>query len=152
MSMDFETLTLEREIACQPARLFGLLVDPAARAEWGAPDETSVIVVDEADIREGGYETSRCGPHDDPHFNTRSSFHLLRPDTCMINTEMLTVAGELLSVSLITHEVSAHKDGSILTVTLQIASLAGPDMADDYRDGWTASLDNLKHLAEESTT
>ena len=149
--LDFDTLTLTRDIACPPARLFALMTDPSARATWGAPDAESVIEIDHADIRPGGHEIARCGPKGSPHFDTRMDFHVVDAPARLIGTEALTVGGQMLSVALVAMEVAAQGDGSHLTVTLQITSLSGPEVFADYRGGWAGALDNLEHLATGKT-
>lgn len=151
MTLAFDTITLERDIACAPSRLFGLLTDPGARAVWGAPDADSVIEIDHADIRPGGHEVARCGPKENPHFGTRTDFHAIEDGRFVVGSESLTVGGDMLSVALVSCEIGARDIGSHLTVTLQIASLAGPDVLDDYRGGWSGALENLARLAEAET-
>ena len=67
---DYETLTLEREIACAPERLFHVMTDRDLRQKWSAPNDESVVIIDYFDCRPGGREEARCGPKDAPEFNT----------------------------------------------------------------------------------
>ena len=57
---------------------------------------------------------------------------------------------EFSSVSLCGHEIMPNGQGSTLRVTLQITSLAGPELFQDYKGGWSAALDNLSRLAAGS--
>ena len=147
---DFATLTLEREFPCPPDRLFALMTDPAARAVWGAPDADTAIEIDEADIRPGGREVARCGPKEAPEFDTVSLFHVIEPDARLILTETLSLGGGMVSVSLVTADLAAAPAGTGLTVTLQVASLAGPEIAGGYREGWEGALANLARLAADA--
>lgn len=149
--MDFDTITLTRDIACPPDRLFHLLTDRKARETWGAPGEGIVVIIDAFDMRPGGREVSRCGPAENPEFKVVSDFHVIDAPHRLICTESLDFGQGPASVSLITQTVAAGGKGSLLTVTLQIASLIGPDMAADYRTGWNGGLDNLTRLAEQET-
>jgi uncharacterized protein YndB with AHSA1/START domain len=65
-----------------------------------------------------------------------------------VNSELVSCGGEALSAALVTAEVTAEPDdgASRLEVTVQIASLAR-DMAEGYRQGFGAGLDNLCALA-----
>ncbi|HMQ40049.1 MAG TPA: SRPBCC domain-containing protein [Paracoccus sp. (in: a-proteobacteria)] len=143
---DFETLVLTRDIACSPARLFHTMTDRDLRQKWSAPDNDSVIIIDQFDCRPGGREVIRCGPKEAPEFNTIGDFHVVSPDFLCF-TETLMVGGQTISISLCSHEISESPGGSHLRVTLQITSLAGPDMFKDYNTGWSAALDNLAILA-----
>lgn len=143
----FETLVLERRIGTPPDRLFALMTDRSARAEWGAPSDDVIIEIDESDIRPGGREVARCGPREAPEFTAVSDFHVVTPD-CLVLSETLTVGGAILSVSLATQEISATDTGSLLKVTLQIVSVSGPDTLEGYSEGWSSALDKLARLAE----
>jgi uncharacterized protein YndB with AHSA1/START domain len=148
---DFETLVLERDIACSPDRLFQVMTDRETRQKWSAPDDASVVIFDEFDFRAGGHEKTRCGPKEAPNFSTTGLFHVVTPEFFSF-TEMLVVGGETMSVSLCGHEISKSKKGSSLRVTLQITSLVGPELFDDYRNGWYAALDSLSALAVSHST
>lgn len=143
---DFETLTLERDIACSPNRLFQVMTDREMRQKWSAPDDSSEVIIDNYDCRPGGREETRCGPKEAPEFNTTGLFHVVTPDFLSF-TETLVFGGQMMSISLCSHEISKGGRGSILRVTLQITSLAGPELFADYSNGWSAALDNLSALA-----
>lgn len=143
---DFKTLTLERNIPCSPERLFHVMTDRQLRQKWSAPDNGSVVVIDEYDCRPGGREKTRCGRPEAPEFETIGNFHVVTPEFLSF-TETLTVKERILSIALCSHEISASEIGSHLRVTLQITSLSGTETFADYNDGWSASLDNLSALA-----
>lgn len=143
---EFETQVLTRNVACAPGRLFHILTDRELRQKWSAPDDSSVVVIDTYDCRPGGREETRCGSKEAPEFGTTSLFHVVTPEFLSF-TETLVVGGEMISVSLCSHEIQARGTGSTLRVTLQIASLVGTDLFKDYRNGWSAALDNLCALA-----
>lgn len=148
---DYKTLTLDREIACTPERLFHVMTDRKLRAVWSGPDDDTVVIIDEFDCRPGGREVTRCGPKEAPEFNTIGQFHVVSPDFLCFS-ETLIIGGETLSVSLCSQEIAASGSGCSLRVTLQITSLAGPDLFDDYGAGWGGALDKLATLAAEAAT
>lgn len=143
---DYRTVELERDMPCDPARLFALMTDPRHRAAWIAPDDSSEVVLEYCDCRTGGREETRSGPKEAPDYTTTGHFHLVTPDFLSM-TEVLTIGGEILSVSLCGQEIAALGSGSRLTVTLQVTSLAGPELFDDYAGGWSSALDSLAALA-----
>lgn len=144
---DFKTITIDREIACSPDRLFHVMTDRDLRQKWIAPNDESLVIIDEYDCRAGGYEKTRCGPKEAPEFQTTGNFHVVRPEFLSF-TETLVVQGETLSISLCSHEISATKTGSSLRVVLQVTSLAGPEIFEEYKSGWDAALENLAALAK----
>lgn len=145
---EFETLTLDRQIAASPDRVFTLLTTREGRAAWSAPSDTAVVIIDDFDCRPGGMERTRCGPKDNPEFQTETTFHRVDPD-CLVGTETLVIGGQMLSTSLCTHDLTAQDGGTHLRVTLQIASFAGRDLFGDYAQGWSAALDTLTRLAAQ---
>ncbi len=58
------TLLFEREIPAPVEKVFAAFADMIARAAWGAPSDTAVVIYDEADFREGGQDRFRCGAQD----------------------------------------------------------------------------------------
>lgn len=143
---DYDTQTLERAFSCSAETLFHLITDREHRQKWSAPDEKSVVIIDTFDCRPGGREETRCGPKEAPEFSTIGLFHVVDPEFLSF-TETLIVGGQTLSISLCSHEISARGSGSALKVTLQITSLAGPDLFAEYQDGWSSALDTLATLA-----
>ena len=147
--MDFDTITLTREVACPPDRLFHLMTDREARQVWGAPDDRTVMRIDHHDLRPGGREVSVCGPKDNPEFAVTADFHVVDAPRLLIMSETMEFGQGPASISLVTQEVAERPEGgSVLTVTVQVASLIGEPMIDGYREGWGGSLANLIRLAE----
>ncbi|WP_052071706.1 SRPBCC domain-containing protein [Sphingopyxis sp. MWB1] len=143
---DYKTLVLERDIACSPENLFRVMTERELRQKWSTPGDDAVVIIDEYDCRPGGHEKTRCGPKEAPEFHTSGNFHVVTPEFLSF-TETLTVGQDLISISLCSHEISPSAKGSALRVTLQITSLAGPELFGDYSNGWSAALDNLAALA-----
>lgn len=144
------TLTLTQHIAAPPARVFALMTDPAARAQWGAPDaETAAqMEIEHADIRPGGREVARCGPAEAPEFTVTADFHVIDAPTCLLMTETIAAGGALQSVALVSQVLTAGDAGSTnLTVTLQIASLADDSLFAEVQDGWRFALAALATMA-----
>ena len=75
---------------------------------------------------------------------------MLEAAACSVNSEVVSKvasAGDVaLSASLVTARLSGTAKGSRIAVTVQLASLA-EDMADGYRAGFGAGLDNLAGVA-----
>ena len=150
MTIEFDTITFSRDIACSPEHLFKVMTDRTARETWGAPSDAAAIIIDEFDLRPGGQEIARCGPRAAPEFRTVTDFHVIDPPNVLISTETLEVGGALVSVSQCTSEITGSQGQSSLTVTLQIASLEGSDLLADYTSGWTAALDTLARYATQN--
>jgi uncharacterized protein YndB with AHSA1/START domain len=66
-----------------------------------------------------------------------------------VNSEVLSCEGQTLSAALVTADIAGSGETSRLTVTVQLSALA-QDMADGYRQGFGAGLDNLAGVAERT--
>lgn len=146
MSDRFATLHFERAASAPVETLWQAWTAPAARAVWAAPaPEVSVEFV-EADTRPGGREVSLCRSAGQPDFRCEVGWLELSPAARSVNYEVVSSEGVTRSAALVTADFAAAKEGSRLTVTVQLSSLAG-DMEPGYRQGFGAGLDNLGGVA-----
>lgn len=146
---DFGVLEFQRTLSCTPTRLYKVMTDPQMRRVWTSPSEEMQLEVDAFDLRPGGQEIARCGPKDAPEFHTITDFHVTTPEA-FITSETLYIQGAPVSVSLCTSEILETEGGCTLNVTLQVSSLAGPELLEEYKAGWDPSLDTLVSLAQAS--
>jgi uncharacterized protein YndB with AHSA1/START domain len=137
------TLVFEREIAVSPKAVFAALADPAARAQWGTPSDTTAIIYNTADFREGGQDLFRCGPKTNPNIHGVTHYLDIVPDRRVISSETLVVDGRRLCVSLTTLELTPDGNRTKLKNTTQLASFIGDDMVKGFATGTNASLDGL---------
>jgi uncharacterized protein YndB with AHSA1/START domain len=61
------TLTFERVVPAPLKDVFHALSDVNARAAWGAPSDTAVVLYDASDFRVGGVDRYRCGARANPN-------------------------------------------------------------------------------------
>ena len=139
---------LEHSYSAPVERVFSQFADPAARAGWSAPSE-EVLVYDESNFRVGGKDVFRCGPKGKPKFRGETRYLHIVPNKRVVSSETLDTDDQLLAVALTTLEFEPTKDGTNLTVTVQIVSFVGPDMIRGYESGNKSALKNLsQHLGE----
>lgn len=143
----FATLDFTREVAASPATLWRAWTDPALRAAWSAPSPEVSVTYLESDTKVGGREVALCRSPGSPEFRVESRWLALDPGRRSVNSEVVEAEGRTLSAALVTAEIAATAEGARLMLAVQIASLADRDMADDYRAGFSAGLDNLCALA-----
>ena len=148
MQSDTGSFDMHRTLPLPPDRLWTVLTDPRHRESWGAPSEGTVLVMEAADVREGGQDRHRCGPAEAPEFvvNTRW-YHLAAPDRAVF-TETLVIEDMQIFTSLVTYRLEPAAGGTDLTVTVALSSFTGPDALDEVRSGWTGGLANLeRHIS-----
>jgi uncharacterized protein YndB with AHSA1/START domain len=137
------TLVFEREIPASTEKVFAAFVDPAARAQWGTPSDTAVVIYDEADFREGGQDRFRCGSKENPNIHGVTHYLDIAPNRRVVSSETIVVDGRRLCVSLTTLELIPDGQKTRLKNTTQLASFIGEDMVKGHTAGTNASLDNL---------
>jgi uncharacterized protein YndB with AHSA1/START domain len=149
MSGPFATLTFTRQVAAPVATLWQVWTAPAARAIWSAPAPSITVDCLEADTRVGGREVSLCKVDGQPDIRCDAGWLVLQPDRRCVSFEVISSEGVSRSAALVTADLAATGDGSRLTVTVQLSSLA-EDMAAGYRQGFDAGLANLAGVAERT--
>lgn len=137
------TLVFERDIAVPVQRVFAAFADPVARASWGTPSDTAVVIYDEADFREGGEDRFRCGPRAAPNIHGTAKYLEIVVNQRVVYCETIDMDGRRLCASLTTLELMPNGDRTKLRSTTQLASFIGEDMIKGHEAGSSASLDNL---------
>jgi uncharacterized protein YndB with AHSA1/START domain len=145
----FATLTFERKVTAPVATLYAAWTSPSARAVWASPAPTVTVEFLEADSRVGGREISLCKVDGEPDIRVEAGWLDLVPEARTVGYEVVSREGSKLSAALATAEFTADGAESRIRVTVQLASLA-EDMAEGYRQGFTAGMDNLRAVAERT--
>ena len=120
----FATLTFERDVAAPASVLWKAWTDPAARAVWAAPTPSVTVEFVEADTRVGGREISLCKVAGRPDIRCEIGWLVLQPVMRSVNYEVISSAGVIQSVALVTADISGTDERSRLIVTVQLSSLA----------------------------
>jgi uncharacterized protein YndB with AHSA1/START domain len=142
----FATLQFERELAAPLSALWQAWTAPDARAIWAAPTPAVTVEFLDADSRVGGREISLCKVDGQPDLRCEVGWLELQPQRRSVNYELVSCADVAQSAALVTADLAGDETRSRLTVTVQLSSLAA-DMAEGYRQGFNAGLDNLAAVA-----
>ncbi|MBV0912670.1 SRPBCC family protein [Anianabacter salinae] len=142
----FATLTFERQAAAPVDALWQAWTSPTARAIWAPPAPGVTVEFLEADSQVGGREVSICRAPGHPDIRAECIWLHLETDRRSVGTEVLSSDGAALSAALVTADFETRGDGSHITVTVQLSPLA-QDMAEGYRQGFAAGLENLAGVA-----
>ncbi len=145
----FATLTFERNVAAPVATLYAAWTSPAARAVWAAPNPAVTVEILDSDARVGGREVSLCKVAGQPDIRVEAGWLDLMPAERSVGYEVVAQEGERKSAALVTADFTGNGEQSRISVTVQLASLA-EDMAEGYRQGFTAGLANLGAVAERT--
>ena len=145
MQVHHETLRLERTFSASPSRLFAAYLDTHERELWSAPSDTAAVKIENADVRTGGSESTRCGAKGDMRYRTKVAYHLVETDSLISFSETLLEGDHVLMAALITFDFKqADDEGTLLVLTDQITSFVGPEGIEGHRTGFNQALDNLR--------
>ena len=142
MSAHHETIRLEQHLHVPPERAFAAYLDTTAREVWSAPSDTAAVKIDNAEVRSGGSETTRCGSKGDLRYRTEVRYHFVVPNRLISFSETLIEGDTVVTAALITFDYRAADGGTQLIVTDQVTSFDGPEAIDGHRQGFSASLHN----------
>ena len=98
------TRRMERTYAASPASVFNAWADPQLRRLWGTPSEEVEIRNDAADFRVGGEDIQSCLVGGEVVATVVGRYHDIVADRRIIYTEVISEAGVLLGVSLVSAE------------------------------------------------
>jgi uncharacterized protein YndB with AHSA1/START domain len=136
------TIRLERRFAAPPARVFAAWADPAARARWDVPGRWT-IAEQTHDFREGGRETKRFGPTDDPRFVADTLYLDIVPDRRIVFSYSMASRSVPVSASLTTVELSPAGKATRLLLVEHITLLDGNDTLANREEGLSSMLDKI---------
>ncbi|MCA2013180.1 SRPBCC domain-containing protein [Cereibacter sphaeroides] len=149
MTPRFATLAFEREFEAPPDTVWRAWTDPTARAIWSAPSPAVTVDYLQADPVAGGEEVSICRAEGRPDIRCDIRWLAMEPVQRSTNTELLYAGDTLLSAALVTTQLAPRGEGTALTLTVQLTSLA-EDMEQGYEQGLGAGLDNLVDVAHRT--
>jgi uncharacterized protein YndB with AHSA1/START domain len=138
-----ETIVIERTLDAVVARVFASFADPVARAKWGVPSDTAIIIYDEANFAIGGRDVFRCGAKSDPKYRGETHYLHIVPESYIVSSETIDAHGERMSASLTTVQFMPKGTQTKLTLTVQVAAFGGRDIIEDTKFGHNAALANL---------
>jgi uncharacterized protein YndB with AHSA1/START domain len=145
----FATLTFQRSVAAPVSTLYAAWTSPAARAVWASPSPAVTVEFLESDARVGGREVSLCKVAGQPDIQVEAGWLDLVPEVRTVGFEVVAQMGARQSAALVTADFSGVREESRIAVTVQLSSLA-EDMAEGYRQGFTAGMANLGAVAERT--
>ena len=139
-------VVIARQLRARPAQVWEACTDPKLVALWFGPRAFDVCEV-EADVRVGGRFAFRMQSAQGM-YGAQGVYREVTPPSRLVLTWLWTEAPESEQLdgveSLVTFEIQAKGDGTLLTLTHH--RLADPKSADSHREGSTEALDKLERL------
>lgn len=135
--------TVERFYPHTPAQVFRAHADKDAVRRWRVEGEGFHVDSHEFDFRVGGRESSTFRFGDGPPMTFEAEYHVIAPDRRIVSTYGMSLAGEPLSVSLMTIELRPEGSGTRLVLTEQGAYFGDPAGVAGREEGTRELLESL---------
>jgi uncharacterized protein YndB with AHSA1/START domain len=134
------SLILKRRIEAAPAKVYAAWTDPEKLMRWFGSDQGPTLHA-ETDLRAGGRFRIDFRMMDGQERSVSGAYREVVPDCKLVFT--WNWAGPRERESLVTIDLAADGDGTLLTLTHQEIV---DDTVHDYRRGWIGALDKLEKL------
>jgi uncharacterized protein YndB with AHSA1/START domain len=142
------TFDIERTLAASPARAFQFWSDPVLKATWNDCHLDWVAIEDVFEFRPGGSEIKRWRQPAGDELAFRAHYFDIVPEKRIVYGYEMSLAGQRLSVSLVTINFAPDADGTRVTFIEQAALLTGDASAREQRIlGTEEGLDRLVEFA-----
>ncbi len=142
----------ERRVPVAISKVFAAFADATARATWGAPSGTAVLIYDVVDFSEGGIERFRCGSKDNPNIVGTTQYLKIITDRLIVSSETIDLDDNRLCASLLTLELREDGAETVILLHSQMVSFVGDEMVKGNEIGNNASLDHLcRYLISHAT-
>lgn len=142
MTLSHDTVTFERNYEATPEKVFAAWADSEAMSRWAVPGPEHELRYEQSDFRVGGRDLARCGAKGDLRFRAEILYLDIVENERIVFTEVISEAGKPMCAALVSVCIAADGKGTRLDVTCQVTEFVD-GMADGYREGYGASLDNL---------
>lgn len=148
------TFVVERSFKAAPTKVFEALSDPTIKRAWFAASDHHELVAFDSDFRPGGaqhlhYRFGDNSPFPGVDLTDEGVFQAIVPDSRIVTTSTMSIAGRPMSVSLTTFELVPGDTGTDLICTNQVAFFENSDGPVMREQGWRVLLDKLGKLLEE---
>ena len=133
-------IRLQRLIDVPPDVAFDQWVDAGARRDWYAPDEGSVVVESETDLRLGGsYRVSVVGPTGDPMYTEEGVFEEIEAPNRLVYRQIMAMSDGTSVETRVTVTFEEREGKTLLTVL--DAGFPTEERRDEFERGWPDFLD-----------
>ena len=136
-----QELSLRRQIAASPERVYAAWTRPELLAKWWAPPDSTIELVD-IDLRVGGrYQIKMVHPARGS-YSVRGTYQVIRPPRKLVFTWRWDKPEMDIGESLVTIELHPQEQATELFLTHTLLPNAGAVSL--HREGWLALLDSLQ--------
>lgn len=140
------TFVIERSFAASPERVFATWSNPDKKRRWFACHEDWKVVDYQLDFREGGVEVNDVADSEGKLHAFKGRYLDIVPNARIVYVYDMYVAGDRLSVSLVTVELAAQGAKTKMTFTEQVVFLDGHGDAAERREGTELGLARIDAL------
>ncbi|WP_429911618.1 SRPBCC domain-containing protein [Glycocaulis sp.] len=142
MTLSHDTVRFDRSYDATPEQVFAAWADSEAMSRWAVPGPDHELRYETSDFRVGGRDLARCGAKGDLRFQAEVLYLDIVQNERIVLAETISEDGKPMCAALVSVSLAADGKGTRQIVTCQVTEFV-PGMADGYRHGYGASLDNL---------
>jgi uncharacterized protein YndB with AHSA1/START domain len=142
------TFRIERHYNAAPDCVFQAFADPEAKRRWFIEGEGWNILEYTPAFEVGGHERSRFSYQGGPEMLNETIYQDIVPGERLVFCYRMALAGEPMSASLTTIELTPHGEGTLLVHTEQGTYLDGKDDGTMREQGTRELLDMLAREVE----
>jgi len=147
-SLVHDTFVIERSYPKTPAQVFRAFSDPDLKRRWFAEGEGHEVVSFDMDFRIGGaerlvYRLGPATPFPGTAITSDTLIHDLVPNERIVASSTMVLAERRMSCSLMTTELLATGEATLLICTHQAVYYQGSDGPQLRQAGWRALLGRI---------
>lgn len=136
VNVNHRSFTIERHLPGRPAHAFAFWADPTLKRSWISCHPDWLVLEDRLDFAVGGGESTRWRMPDGSEQSMRLHYLEIHPAERIIYAYTMAVGGAPISSSLVTVELTALGDMTLMTYTEQ--AVFGSVRDGDTRESGTA--------------
>ena len=142
------TFAIERSYPRTPDAVFSAFADPSIKRRWYAEGGGPQVIDYALDFREGGSEHTRYKMGDTSYMpgaelGSDVIYADIQSNRRIVFSQTMSMAGRRFSASLVTIELLAQGEGTVLVLTHQGAFFEGADGPEMREHGWRILLGRL---------
>jgi uncharacterized protein YndB with AHSA1/START domain len=135
-------LELRRTFNADPSRVFNAWTDPQFLRKWWGVAEGYTTPIAEVDLRIGGsYRLGMLSPDADDLNTLAGEYLVIETPDKLVFTWGMEIDGTVPNPSTITIQLTPHGAGTMLVLMHEYVGT--PEMAENFRAGWTGMLARL---------
>lgn len=140
--IEHRTITIKKQVSAPPVRVFKALASTKEKKIWSVP-KGDEIRFSKSNFKIGGVEKFKCGSIGNLNYSGVIYYCDIVKNQRIVYLETVFYEESKLASALISTELLEKGRGTLVVMTIQVASYCGKRMLQGYETGHLSSLENL---------